>query len=128
MKPQRSTEDSDVAVRRVRGLNVPQDIKTSFELGYLAAVMRMKREMPAAWRNRVLAALTEEAPSREEICDLGNDRCFASSVRGLRLVVMRCEAAASMLSWRKKLPAKSQRLLRHAVDRLAAEARRLEAA
>ena len=102
------------------------DVRRAFELGYLAAAMRLRRELPSAWRDGVLGALTGEIVDREDLAEqAGVDQRFATHVRGMRLIVLRCEAAATMMSWRKELPEKSSGPLRTAVRKLIAEARRL---
>ena len=102
------------------------DVRRAFELGYLAATMRLRRELPSAWRDGVLGALTGEIVDREDLAEqAGADQRFATHVRGMRLIVLRCEAAATMLSWRKELPEKSSGPLRAALKKLIAEAQRL---
>jgi hypothetical protein len=102
------------------------DLKRAFELGYLAATMRLRRELPSAWRDGVLGALTGEIVDREELAEqAGIDQRYATHVRGVRLIVLRCEAAATMMSWRKDMPAKASIPLRAAIRKLNEEARRL---
>jgi hypothetical protein len=102
------------------------EVKHAFELGYLAAAARLRRELPPAWRAGVLNALTRDAMDREDPPEAASaDLRYAPRVRGLRLIVMRCEAAATMLTWHKQLPEKQREQLREAIGKLAAEAARL---
>ena len=104
------------------------DLKQAFEAGYLAAVMRVKRELPPVWRDAVVPALTGELADREKVAELaGTERQPGGRVPVLRLVILRCEAATTMLRWRKELPEKTRVKLRQAIHDLTAEARRLGA-
>jgi hypothetical protein len=110
-------------------VEVSDELKQAFELGYLAAAVRLRRELPSVWRDNVMGALTGEIVDREELAERsGADQRFATHVRGMRLIVLRCEAAATMLSWRKELPEKPRALLKQAIGKLVAEAARLGAA
>ena len=110
-------------------VEVSDEVKQAFELGYLAAAVRLRRELPSVWRDNVMGALTGEIVDREELAERsGADQRFATHVRGMRLIVLRCEAAATMLSWRKELPEKPRALLKQAIGKLVAEAARLGAA
>ena len=103
-----------------------EELRRAFELGYLAAAVRLRRELPSAWRDGVLGALAGEIVDREELAEqAGTDQRFSTHVRGLRLVVLRCEAAATMLSWRKELPKKSTGPLRLAIQKIMDQAQRL---
>ena len=103
-----------------------ENLKRAYELGYLAATMRLRRELPSAWRDGVLGALTGEIVDREELAEqAGLDQRYSTHVRGVRLIVLRCEAAATMLSWRKDMPEKASIPLRAAIKKLVAEAQRL---
>ena len=103
-----------------------ENLKRAFELGYLAAVLRLRRELPSAWRDGVMGALTGEIVDRERLAEqAGIDRQYSTHVRGVRLIVLRCEAAATLMSWRKELPEKASVALRAAVKKLIAEAQRL---
>ena len=104
------------------------DSTVAFQLGYLAAAARLRRELPPAWREGVMTALTRESMEREELASAEELRKFAPHVRGLRLIVLRCEAAATMLGWRKELPGKQREQLREAIGKLVAAAERLGAA
>ena len=104
------------------------DSTVAFQLGYLAAAARLRRQLPAAWREGVITALTREAMEREELCEPEAERQYAPHVRGTRLIVLRCEAAATMLGWRKELPANQRDQLRAAIRKLVAAAQRLGAA
>jgi hypothetical protein len=99
-----------------------------FHLGYLAAAARLRREMPMTWRSMVLNALAHDPLDRE---DAGIESAevlrHAPHLRGCRLAVARCEAAATMLSWRKELPARHREAFRAAMARLITEAQRLGA-
>jgi hypothetical protein len=108
---------------------MPADLRQAFEMGYLAAAARARREVPAAWRDAVVNSLTGELSDREQVAvQAGEDRRYASHLRALRLVILRCEAASTLLSWRKEIPEKSRGQLREALGKLVAEARRLGAA
>ena len=105
------------------------EMRRAFELGYLAAAARLRRELPSAWRDAVMSALTGEIVDRENLAETaGSDRRYGTHVRGMRLIVLRCEAAATMLSWRKELPEKPREQLRGAIRKLLQEAERLGAA
>jgi hypothetical protein len=116
--PRKSTRDRDA--------HQSGDVKRAFELGYLAAGMRLRKEIPKEWRENVLGVISGELVDREEFAQQAQvDRSFSTHVGGVRLIVLRCEAAATMLSWRKNLPEKSADGLRDAIRKLLEEARRL---
>jgi hypothetical protein len=101
-------------------------VRQAFELGYLAAFMRLKREAPAMMRDTVVNALAKDALDRPELMDGGDAvREYSPHVAGLRLIVMRCHAAATMLSWRKEITAKQREALGEALGKLLGEAKRL---
>src|SRR5262249_32284506 len=97
----------------------PAEIVNAFELGYLAAIGRLRRQLPAAWRAGALAVLTQSNVSEETEDEPIRGKRFMPRVHGFKLVVMRCESAAAMLSWRKDLAPEQQDRLRHALKRLA---------
>jgi hypothetical protein len=105
--------------------DTPPDVAAAFELGYLAAISRLRRQLPAAWRGGVLAALTDH--NLAEVPEEPRQRGKRSMphVHGFKLILMRCESAAAMLTWRKQLTPEQQNRLRESIDRLAEAAAKL---
>jgi hypothetical protein len=101
----------------------PEELTKAFELGYCAALLRLRRDLPVAWRAGTLAALTRDTLGLEDTNDTGMR--YASHVRGIKLILMRCESAATMLNWRKELTLAQKEHLQAALDRLQTAASRL---
>jgi hypothetical protein len=104
----------------------PADVTTAFELGYLAAISRLRRQLPPAWRAGALAALTES----QLVSDLPGEphqygKRHMPHVQGFKLIVMRCESAATMLTWRKDLTPDQRERLGASISRLRDAAARL---
>lgn len=121
-----ASPDAAAATRPLEELG--PEAQKAFHLGYLAAAARLRREMPASWRAMVLNALAHDRLDRDD-AGIESDEVlrFAPHLRGCRLAVARCEAAATMLSWRKNLPERQREALRAAVERIITEAGRLGA-
>jgi len=106
----------------------PADLTKAFELGYCAAIIRLRRDLPAAWRAGALAALTRDNLGLEDTDESGdNGMRYSSHVRGIKLILMRCESAATMLNWRRELTLAQKDHLQAALDRLQTAASRLAA-
>jgi hypothetical protein len=101
----------------------PEELTKAFELGYCAALARLRRDLPPAWRAGALAALTRDTLGLDDNDD--NGMRYSSHVRGIKLILMRCESAATMLNWRKELTVAQKEHLRAALDRLQTAASRL---
>jgi hypothetical protein len=100
----------------------------AFELGYWAAVARLRRNSPWAYRENVLNVLTKDVLDREDLAEFGDGGCrYGPHVRNIRLIVARVQSSASMLSWRRGVPDKQRKQLRAALEKLTDEARRLGA-
>ena len=104
----------------------PANLTKAFELGYCAALIRLRRDLPAAWRAGALAALTRDTLGLEDSAETGdNGMRYSSHVRGIKLILMRCESAATMLNWRKELTDSQKAHLQAAIARLQTAASRL---
>lgn len=104
----------------------PAILTHAFEMGYYSAMIRLRRELPAAWRAKALAAVTRDNLGCVEESETGeNGMRYASHVRGIKLILMRCESAATMLNWRKDLTESQKAHLQKAVFKLQAAAWRL---
>ena len=104
----------------------PEELTNAFELGYCAALVRLRRDLPAAWRAAAMAALTNDNLGCDLIPENGdNGMRYSSHVRGIKLILMRCESAATMLNWRTELTLSQQGHLQAALDRLLIAAARL---
>src|SRR5437016_14330335 len=81
----------------------PEELTNAFELGYFSALIRLRREVPAAWRARTVRALTDDTLGCEETLEPGAavTMRYSSHVGGIKLILLRCESAATRLSWRK---------------------------
>ena len=106
-----------------------EEMTNAFELGYYSALIRLRREVPYAWRARTVRALTHDTLGCEETPEPGPVAMrYSSHVRGIKLILMRCESAATMLSWRKDLSTSQKEHLQAALVKLQAETARLTAA
>ena len=108
----------------------PEELTNAFELGYFSALIRLRREVPAAWRARTVRALTDDTLGCEETLEPGAavTMRYSSHVGGIKLILMRCESAATMLSWRKDLSTSQKQHLQAALVKLQSETARLTAA
>jgi hypothetical protein len=122
-------KDENVPAQVVPAQAVPPKVKKgsatykqlvhAFELGYFGAMSRVRRELPQAWRAGVLATLSNTMLA-VEVCEQLPQwgKQAMPHVHGFKLVIMRCESAAAMLSWRKELAPVQIERLREAVEKL----------
>jgi hypothetical protein len=103
----------------------PKALAHAFEMGYYSAMNRLRRDLPAAWRAKALEAVTRDTLGCEVEDGTGENKQYGSHVRGIKLILLRCEAAATMLNWRKELTEGQKAHLKAAVDRLQTAASRL---
>ena len=104
-----------------------REVTRAFELGYCAAMIRVRRDFPAAWRAGALEALSRGILGGGEMTEPvpAHRQYYSTHVRGLKLILMRCESAAMMLSWRRELLPPQKEQLQAAVAKLVAAASRL---
>jgi hypothetical protein len=98
-------------------------VVNAFALGYFSAILRLRRDLPSAWRASALAVLSNSTLA----ADIPPDPRTAGvravpNVQGFKMIVMRCESTATMLSWRRTLTADQQEKLRQSLSRLVAAA------
>jgi hypothetical protein len=85
-----------------------------FEAGYLASTLRARREFTWAQRSAILSVLTGAAPDPR----VAAPETPQPALRSFALIMARCESAATLLGWRKKITPEQKECLDAAIHRL----------
>src|ERR1035437_8256630 len=92
----------------------PPNEAAVFEAGYLAGTLRARREFTWAQRAAIVAVLTNARTDPRAAAP----ETPQPALRSFALLLARCEAAATLLGWRKQIVPAQKRRLDAAIHRL----------